>query len=507
MRILHTADLHFSPKEDKLAEVIRCSDAILEAAHANPPDVAILAGDTVDEHDGRIRLDSPTARAAIRFVRELAEAAPVLIIRGTPSHDREAPYIFREIRARHEIHVGTEIGMIGLFRGTAGTFWGRLDLGRSGLLAAFSLLPSVEKVWLMAHGAGSIREANATAREAIHDVFRGFGLVNETLAVPRILVAHGMVTGARLSSGITAIGEDLEFGLSDIAAAKVDYAALGHVHESQAWGITDDGTAAGRLLTRAAYSGSPGRLNFGELGPKGWLEVEMDGAAPPRPEGLTFHLTPARRFVFGEATWGEAGADGIRAEVARLAAEDLTGADVRFRFAVPEEHLHEIDPDDVRMWLLAAGAREVKVERSVIPRERVRAAGISRLETLPQKVAKWGETVGTEIPVPVLSLAAAIEGLDPEEIAAEALARVDRVAGAGEEIAAEEGTRPDDAHPGECLGGFVEEPDPFAAPPPAVLVDRRERILGAIDGFAVRQEEEAARAVAAMRGPVQESMF
>ena len=68
MKILHTADFHFSNNVDKLQEVVRVTDHLLSVAYQERPDCIVLAGDTLDEFDGRIRLDSDCARAAISFV-------------------------------------------------------------------------------------------------------------------------------------------------------------------------------------------------------------------------------------------------------------------------------------------------------------------------------------------------------------------------------------------------------------------------------------------------------
>jgi exonuclease SbcD len=470
MRLLHTADLHFSPKPEKLREVVAVTDYLLERAAELRPDAAVLAGDTFDEHDGAIRLDSDTARAALGFVQRLADLCPVLVVRGTPSHDRNAPEILRELRTRYPVHVSTRPEQVVLMQVDGAPMWAPLPAAvgddplwvGAKLQAVFTCFPTPEKAWLLAQGFGSIREANATARELIHDLFAGFGLVNAELGFPRVLVAHGMVTGARLGPGITAVGEDLEFGLEDLAAARVDYVALGHVHEAQCWGITDDGTAAGRLATRVCYSGSPGRLNFGETGPKGFFTAELAGAAPPTADGLLFHATPARRFVFGEGQWTEEdGAHGVLAALDDLlGSEELPGADVRFRFDVPEEHVHVLDPAELRERLLAAGAREAKVERTIVPKVRVRAEGISRLTTLPEKVARWGETVEQAIPEGVLTLAGRIAGLEAEEIAAEALARVERAHHSGD--ATDMIPPPEDA-PKDYRGRVIDAVEAFAA--------------------------------------------
>lgn len=403
MKILHTADLHFSNNPDALREVVTVSDFVLTAAEQEFPDVIILAGDTVDEYLGRIRLDSEAARAAISFVQRAADIAPVVIIRGTKSHDKEAPYIFRHLRARFPIHVSTEIEQVALIAPGGVPLFCAYDPSWGGpTLAVFTLVPSVDKSNLAAMFPGSVRDGNLLMREVLHDLFSGFGLVNEQIpaGIPRVLVTHGMVTGAQFSSGQTAIGEDLEFGIDDLLRANCDLYCLGHVHKFQAF--------AGKIY----YSGSLGRLNFGEQEEKGFLVHEFTDAS--RLPTTRFIPTPARSFCFGEATWdGDAAA--FEAEVARVES-GCSGADVRFRYSIPEEDRHLVDRAALEQRLLAAGASRVKIECQVIPKTRQRAAGISQMQSLPEKVLKWGATVGVDIPDSVVSIASVIEGVDVEEI-------------------------------------------------------------------------------------------
>lgn len=426
MRILHVADLHFSVNPDKLEEMTRCSNHVLVEAIKEKPDVIVVAGDSVDEHDGKIRIDSETARAAISFIQRLADVAPVVIIRGTLSHDRETPYIFSLLKAKYPIYVSTEIEQIGLtsdkrFKPLSGQTIGEP------LIAAFTLVPSVDKSYLMGKLHASIGEANLQARELMRDVFAGLGLVNQTITdVPRIMVAHGMVTGAKMSSGQTAIGEDLEFGVDDLRAACCDYVALGHIHKMQSF--------PGSIY----YSGSIGRLNFGETEEKGFLIAEFEGQ---KVKEVKFLQTPARRFAIHSVEWDEKGTEAILAEAEKCAA-DCHGADVRFRYTIPEEEKHTISNGELEKKFLDAGARKVKIEYSILPKNRTRAAGISKLSTLPEKLKRWGESVGEDIPHDVLSIASSIEGKDIDELVKEAITRtgteekdqVDTLAVANEEV-------------------------------------------------------------------------
>lgn len=415
-RFVHSADLHYSNNLDKLDETDRCTLYMLgvveaEALAGNVPDVIILAGDTVDEFDGRIRLDSECARRVIAMVQRAAAIAPVVIIRGTKSHDRDAPYIFRHIQGKFPIYVASEIEQIALVYNNIGvqslSFRPLLDALESQhetMVAAFSLIPSVDKSYLMTRFQGSIADGNLETRQLLFDLFSGMGAVNQSLSVPCIGVIHGMMTGSQFSSGQTAVGEDLEFDLSSIEALCCDYVAMGHVHMQQCFSLKN-----GRM---ACYSGSTGRLNMGEQEEKGFIVGEIEGRSL-RP--LRMFPTPARTFALVSIEWDETGADGIWA-AARKLAETCSGADVRFRYTIPEEHRHEVDRGELVILFADAGAREVKVEPRILPKERQEADGISLLQDLPSKVIKWGEVSGTVISERVLGIARVIEGRSKEEL-------------------------------------------------------------------------------------------
>lgn len=404
-RVLHTADLHFSMKPEKLQEVVRTTDFILQWATNNRPDCIVIAGDLLDHYDMKIGADSDCFRAAKRFIHIASDIAPVAIVRGTKSHDRDISGLFDDISSRFPVHVSSDVDMVALDHDERGDlhFTQSID-GYGHPLAVFTLVPSLDKAALMGRiGGDSIKDGNFQFREAVHDMFAGFGLINSQMACPTVLITHGMLTGAVFSTGQCAVGEDLEFGLNDLQAAKCDAVMLGHVHKYQSWG-------------NVAYSGSPGRLNFGEQEEKGFLLWTFD-------DGSTSHQfvpTPARRFVFGDLPeWS--GANNVYNEAICMA-RDCQGAYVRLRYVVPEEERQSVDRGHLEA--LFDGAASVKIEVQVIPKLRVRAAGISRVESLADKVMKWSETVGIDVPDNVIGLASIIEGKDAEELLQEAIAAV-----------------------------------------------------------------------------------
>lgn len=266
MKILHTADLHFSNTPDKLEESISTTNAILAHAQTDRPDAIILAGDVVDELDGRIRLDSDTARAAIAFVIGCGNIAPTIILRGTKSHDRETPTLFRHLKTEFPVHVSDRIEMVALISDPFGiSTFSTEEIHTSLAAAVFTCIPALDKAALLAQAAGlGIRETNADARVAFNDMFSALGAINAEIHVPRIMIGHAMITGAEFSSGQTATGEDLEYGVGDIRLGNFDVVCLGHVHKHQILG------------DNIIYSGSPGRMNFGEKEEKGFCVIEID---------------------------------------------------------------------------------------------------------------------------------------------------------------------------------------------------------------------------------------
>ena len=417
MKLLHLADLHYGVNPEQLEETDRCSNFALDVAERERPDVIVFAGDSCDEYLGKIRIDSDCARRMIALMQRAASIAPVLIITGTPSHDRETPYLFRHLSARFPIHVSSEIETVALTQCSPGVF--RFDKYQGATIkedvAVFTCIPSIDKRHLMASYGGSIQEGNMETRGLIHDLFAGLGLVNDTVpdGIPCVAVLHGMCTGSQYSQGgQVAVGEDLEFGVADLAALHADYCALGHVHMQQSFDLGNG--------VKACYSGSPGRNNFGEKEAKGFLLVDFTEIGSV--SSIRNVPTPARKFCFVEAKWSAEVVGIEHVEQAMVAAlPDAAGADVRFRFDCPEEMRALVDRAGIEKAFLDAGALRVKCEMQILPRIRQRAAGISQLATLPAKVQKWGDSTDTVIPESVLALAGVIEGLTVEELLQRAL--------------------------------------------------------------------------------------
>ncbi|MCR4288286.1 MAG: hypothetical protein NUW09_09780, partial [Deltaproteobacteria bacterium] len=182
------------------------------------------------------------------------------------------------------------------------------------------------------------------------------------------------VTGASLSTGQQMVGREIELGVGDLRMAQADLVCLGHIHKAQNWG-------------EVYYSGSITRLNFGEAEEKGFWVHRFD-SGKRRKVVSEFIKTPAREMVTLDC-------DALPSSDALPLVPE--GACVRLRYRVPEENVHKVDEKSLRETLSVMGAAEITIEKTVAPRQRVRAEGISGLVSLEEKLRKWAEISGMDI--------------------------------------------------------------------------------------------------------------
>ncbi len=404
MRIAHFSDLHYGAAT--LEEADRCFGAAIDRAIAEQVEAAVLSGDATDH--GLDLHESATVRLLAQ-VRRLAEHCPVLVLQGTFSHEPPGTLsALRLLGARHSVHVSDRIEQVVLMsdgRWLASSGW-RFQALPAGAVGLVSCVPTVNKA-VVAAAVGAAEAAQAIG-ENLALLLAGFAPLNRLAraqGIPTIGVSHGTVYGSLSEHDVPMAGFDHEFTTGALFSAEAQAVMLGHIHRHQSW---EQIGVAGRQCI--AYAGSIGRFHFGEEGEKGFLlwEVESDAAI------CRLLPTPARRTI-DIVFEGRPDLDALRKAVAD---QDLEGAHVRVRWTVADEDRHTVDRAAIARLL--ATAAQTKLEGRIVPVFRVRAAGISQLPTLAEKVGRWAELTGVA-PACVLECLGTLDELAPTGIAARLL--------------------------------------------------------------------------------------
>jgi len=353
MKIAIVADSHFD-EHSRFEECCSLHSWIEADATGRGCELMLHAGDLFE------RRSTPRERVMVaEWICDVAQSMPVIVVRG--NHDQlEEHDLLPSLRSRHPIRVHDATG---------------IDVV-AGVAVASLAWP--RKAFLDASGLGS--------GDAMRSVLRGLGDQLAQHDGPRVLLAHAMVRGSRTSTGQELIGCELELGLEDLALARADLYALGHIHRHQNWDVAG---------APAIYPGSPRRANFGELEPKGYVVAEFDGRSLV---GWEFVETPATRMLHLEAEWfcDHIGLPGDVVVPAGLTEdwkrEDVAGAEVRLRYRVEADHRDAARraAQEVADALRARGAVTIKVEEQVIATTRARAPEVARaVTTLAKLEALW----------------------------------------------------------------------------------------------------------------------
>ncbi len=400
IRLAQFSDLHYGTKN--LIEADRCFGAAVDRAIVLGVEAAVLSGDATDHG---LDLHAPAAERLFAQVRRLADHCPVLMLQGTFSHEPPGTLaIFRLLGGRHPVHVAERIEQVVLTaqgKWLASTSW-RFDRLPSNVRALFSCVPTVNKASVAA--AVGATEAAQAVGEQLALLLRGYAPTHRTArrrGVPTIGVSHGTVFGCLSEHGVPMAGFDHEFTTGALFAAEAQAFMLGHIHRHQAW---EQESRAGRQCI--AYPGSIGRFHYGEEGEKGFLLWEADADQAH----CRLEPTPARRTV-DIVFEGKPDLDALRAAIAR---QDVAGAFVRVRWTIADEERHEVDRAAIERLLAAAA--ETKLEGRIVPVVRTRAAGISQLSNLADKVRVWAQATEARAE-PLLECLEALSAQTPEQIA------------------------------------------------------------------------------------------
>jgi DNA repair protein SbcD/Mre11 len=400
VKVAQMSDLHYS--SGNIEEADRCFTAAVTGAIECGVDCALITGDSTDH---AMDAHSPAIVALAKQLQRLANHCPVLMLQGTFSH--EPPGLLKMlslIGAKHPIAIAEQIGSYGL---TDDLF--ELIEPNTTYRLVVSAVPTLNKADIAALASDCVGSAGIEAGRIIAEVLGALAPMNRMLrqqGIPTMVISHGTVLNCLTEHGVPMAGSDHEFGAGGLFSALADAVALGHIHKHQVWE-----SAAHDSKQMIAYAGSIGRFHYGEIDEKVWMEWLMQSGNP----AFIAHPTPARKTVDLFFT-GPPDLEKIRA-----AAANCSGAWVRVRYEVDEEHRQGVDRTGIKAIL--GNAAGVQIEGKTLIVERVRAQGISTAPSLSEKLAKWCEVTSTPF-VTVSERLASLQNEDDESIVSGIMASI-----------------------------------------------------------------------------------
>ena len=291
-------------------------------------------------------------QAVAQYLLAAASLMPVVVVAGNHDDPKDIE-LLGKLKGVHPIHATSTpivVEVAGL--SIACLPWPR----RGNLVASLDV------------GREQIEEA---ARDALRTIL--LGLDQQANGHSRVLLAHAMVRGARITaSQPPLIGADMELGLEELATFKASVYALGHIHLEQQWTI--DGAPV-------IYPGAPRHCNWGELERKGYTVVTIDQGSGEVVD-LEFVPTPCRQMVDARGAFTDGKLD---VQVAKV-----DGGEVRVRYDVApdDREAARAQADALRERLLADGATDVKVEEHIVVQTRARVAEVATAVTVADKLQR-----------------------------------------------------------------------------------------------------------------------
>lgn len=273
IRILHVSDVHFEREHQELA--LASLEALLQHGVQHGVDLWAIAGDLF----GRAVANTAAAGfpALVAILQRMLELAPIVAVRGTPTHDIDGCYeALHQIKAKHSLVVidpriwSPPVAWLCEDGSIQAEIYSAESPVSEGHTPRLMILGCGEpgKEWFLAGKEGLGRdEATQAVQDGMRQLLLGLGAIRRQYAeIPAIFLYHGSVEGASLCNGQVLRPGELAIGRDDLALVGADYVALGHIHlAQQIQGL------------QAYYAGSAYPVNWSELDQKCFNLVEITG--------------------------------------------------------------------------------------------------------------------------------------------------------------------------------------------------------------------------------------
>ena len=380
MKIAHISDLHCCKEHQE--EALNSLEFLLDEIKKTPVDLVAIAGDTWDA--SMLNTEASGFNDFVTSIQNLADAAPVVMIYGTPSHDTDGSLeVFRKIKAKNTITILEAVKPYFLENGKV------VETSTAPEALIFGI-PEPRKKYLLANATAGKDETEVAIRDAMQKVcFLLASIRREYSNIPCVMLYHGDIAGSSLQNDRTIErGTGIAISIDELSSIGADYYALGHIHKPQ---------QVGNLP--AYYAGSIYPKDFGETHKAGFnfVEIEKGSANVQR---INFPHSQNMKI--------ESGAD---FSVDAMGAEgDFSGKKVWLEITCTKEERVLLDEDKILSEIKKHGAVEgSRVTINEIPTETVRAAEITEACGVSDKFKVWASNTGLELKDSVLQKIAELD--------------------------------------------------------------------------------------------------
>lgn len=381
MKIAHISDLHCCKEHQD--EALVSLEFLLDKIRKNPVDLVAIAGDTWDA--SMLNTEASGFNDFVTSIQKLADAAPVVMIYGTPSHDTDGSLeVFRKIKAKNTITILEAANPYFLENGKI------VETSTAPEALIFGI-PEPRKKYLLANATAGKDETEGAIRDAMQKVcFLLASIRREYSNIPCVMLYHGDIAGSSLQNDRTIErGTGIAISIDELSSIGADYYALGHIHKPQ---------QVGNLP--AYYAGSIYPKDFGETHKAGFNLVKIEPGKEADVQRVDFPHPQNMKIEGGtEFSVDAMGAEG-----------DFSGKKVWLEITCSKEERVLLDEDKILSELKKHGAVEgSRVTINEIPTETVRAAEITEACGVSEKFKVWASNTGLELKDSVLQKIAELD--------------------------------------------------------------------------------------------------
>lgn len=376
MKIAHISDLHCCKEHQE--EALKSLEFLLDEIKKNPVDLVAIAGDTWDA--SMLNTEASGFNDFVTSIQNLADAAPVVMIYGTPSHDTDGSLeVFRKIKAKNTITILEAAKPYFLENGKV------VETSTAPEALIFGI-PEPRKKYLLANATAGKDETEGAIRDAMQKVcFLLASIHREYSNIPCVMLYHGDIAGSSLQNDRTIErGTGIAISVDELSSIGADYYALGHIHKPQQIGNLP-----------AYYAGSIYPKDFGETHKAGFNFVEIENGKPAQVSRIDFPLAQNLK---------------IESNSEFKLDEEIAGKRVWVEITCTKEEHVLLNEDKILEELKAHGAVEgSRVTINEIPTETVRAAEITEACGVFDKFKVWASNTGLELKDSVLQKIAELD--------------------------------------------------------------------------------------------------